>query len=257
MSVRRLLPIHRWAALTLGLIALVSAFTGAGMAFRKQVEPIVYARSAPATCAAPLSLDELLAAARMVHPKGDIDYLRVQRAPRAPVAVRYLNKDTLYLDRCTQQLIASQNRYGGVFGILEWIHRGQWWWGGGYVMGIGAATLLFMLVGIGLYLWWPRKGRRFVDGFKLNRRLRKGPAFDMGLHRTVGAWVAIPLAVFDRHGADAPDRRGLAARPPPLARSEGGADPRRAQARRPDRDLHHRRRRAPRQCADLSVPRRP
>lgn len=195
MSFRRLLPIHRWTALTIGLVALVSAFTGAGMAFRKQVEPLVYPRTAPAACARPFSLDELLAAARMVHPKGNIDYLRVQRSPRAPVAVRYLDKDTLYLDRCTQQLIASQNRYGGFFGTLEWIHRGQWWSGGGYVMGTGAAAMLFLLVGIGLYLWWPRKGRRFRDGFKLNRRLRKGPAFDMGLHRTVGAWVAVPLAL--------------------------------------------------------------
>ena len=196
MSVRRLLPIHRWTALTLGLIALLSAVTGAGMAFREQLEPLVYPRIAPAACATPFSMDDVLASARMIHPEGNIDYVRVQNSPRAPVAVRYLDKDTLYLDRCTQQLIASQNRYGGVFGTLEWIHRGQWWpAAGGYVMGTGAAALLFLLLGIGLALWGPRKGRRLVDGFRLDRRLRKGPAFDMGLHRTVGAWVAIPLAL--------------------------------------------------------------
>jgi uncharacterized iron-regulated membrane protein len=44
-------------------------------------------------------------------------------------------------------------------------------------------------------LWWPRKRQRFRDNFKLNTKLRKGPAFDMGLHRTLGGWVAIPLAV--------------------------------------------------------------
>lgn len=196
MSIRRWIPFHRWAGLTLGLIALVSAATGAGMAFRKQLEPLVYPREAPAGCATPVGLDSILAAARMVHPKGQIDYLRVQRSVRDPVAVRFLNKDTLYLDHCTGQLLSSQNRYGGFFGTLEWIHRGQWSHAlGNVVMGSGALTLLVMLVGIGLYLWWPRKGRRFRDALKLNRKLRKGTPFQMGLHRTVGAWVAIPLAI--------------------------------------------------------------
>ena len=32
------LPVHRWLALTLGLIVLASAVTGAGMAFRKELD---------------------------------------------------------------------------------------------------------------------------------------------------------------------------------------------------------------------------
>jgi vanillate O-demethylase ferredoxin subunit len=44
-------------------------------------------------------------------------------------------------------------------------------------------------------MWWPRKERRLLDGFKLNRKLRKGTPFEMGLHRTAGAWVAVPLAI--------------------------------------------------------------
>lgn len=197
MTFRSMLPIHRWAALTLGLIALASALTGAGMAFRKQLEPLVYPRAARSSCAVPVSLDEILAAAEMAHPNGKVDYLRILRDPRQPVAVRWLNKDTLYIDRCSGQVAAEQNRYGGVFGVMEWIHRGRWVPDpvGDWIMGLGALTLLLLLLGVGLYLWWPRKNRRFIDNFKLNRKLRKGPAFDMGLHRTVGGWVAIPLAI--------------------------------------------------------------
>ena len=196
MSFRLLLPFHRWAGLTLGLVALVSAATGAGMAFRAQLEPLVYAREARITCSVPVGLDQILAAAQMVHPQGKVDYLRAQRALRDPVAVRYLDKDTLYFDHCSGQLLSSQNRYGGFFGTLEWIHRGKWSTAFGDVaMGLGALTMLCMLVGIGLYLWWPRKGRRFTDALRLNRKLRKGTPFQMGLHRTVGAWVAIPLAI--------------------------------------------------------------
>jgi uncharacterized iron-regulated membrane protein len=190
---RKLIPVHRWAGLTVGLVVLLSALTGAGMAFREQLEPIFYpgvVRTAP--CAAPLALDALAAAARQLHPAGTLDYLRVQRDPTAPVAARFVNKDTLYLDRCAAALSTSQNRYQGFFGVLEWLHRGQWAKFGGWVMGTGAVTLILMLAGIGIYLWWPRKPRRFSQGFTVSRKI-KGPAFNIGLHRMVGAWVAVPL----------------------------------------------------------------
>src|SRR5258708_2336506 len=193
MSFKGMLPIHRWAALTLGLVALVSAATGMGLSFRKQLEPAVYPRTAHAPCNALVSLDGVLAAAQMAHPKGKVDYLRILRDPLQPVAVRWVNKDTVYIDRCSGQVVAEQNRYGGLFGAMEWIHRGRWAPEpfGDAVMGLGAASLLFILLGIGLYLWWPRGNRRFVDNFKLNRKLRKGPAFDMGLHPTIGAYIPL------------------------------------------------------------------
>ena len=197
MSFRSMLPVHRWAALTLGLLVLLSAATGAGMAFRKQLDPILYPRAAAAPCAAPVNLDQIHSAAKMAHPKGKIDYFRILEDPRQPVAVRWLNKDTLYFDRCSGQVVAEQNRYSGIFGVMEWLHRGRWLPDpvGDFVMGAGALNLLGALLGLGIYLWWPRKGRSFLQNFKLNTKLRKGPPFDMGLHRTIGGWVAVPLAI--------------------------------------------------------------
>lgn len=197
MSFRTMLPLHRWAALTVGLLALVSAFTGAGMVFRKQLDPVIYPRAARSSCTAPMSLDVLLAEAQKAHPKGKVDYVRILQDSRQPLEIRWMNKDTLYLDRCSAAIIAEQNRYAGLFGTMEWIHRGRWLPEpvGDYAMGLSALNLLFILLGVGLYLWWPRKRQRFRDNFKLNMKLRKGSAFDMGLHRTVGGWVAIPLAV--------------------------------------------------------------
>jgi len=197
MSFRSILPIHRWAALTVCLLALVSAFTGAGMVFRKQLDPIIYPRTTASPCTAPVVLDALLAAAQKAHPQGKVDYVRILRDTRQPVEIRWMNKDTLYVDRCSGKIVAEQNRYAGIFGILEWIHRGRWLPepAGDYVMGISAINLLFLLLAAGLYLWWPRKKQRFLDNFKLNMKLRKGPPFDMGLHRTIGGWVALALAV--------------------------------------------------------------
>ena len=196
MKLRRaLLPYHRWIGLTLGLIALLSAATGAGMAFRKQLDPILYpALTKPTACVGTASLDRVIERARSLHASGRIDYVRIQPARRAPIAVRFLNKDTLYFDRCTGAPVGEQNRYRGLFGTLEWLHRGIWIYGGNIVMGLGALALIAMLVGIGLFLWWPRSPRRFSQGFALNRKL-KGPAFNLGLHRTIGAWIAVPLLV--------------------------------------------------------------
>ncbi|HJP68303.1 MAG TPA: PepSY domain-containing protein, partial [Sphingomicrobium sp.] len=193
MSFRTVLPIHRWAALTIGMLALVSAFTGLGMIFRKQLDPVIYPRAVRSSCQAPLPLDALLAAAQKAHPKGKVDYIRILQDSRQPVEIRWMNKDTLYVDRCSSKIVADQNRYGGFFGTMEWIHRGRWLPepAGDYLMGTSALNLLFVLLALGAYLWWPRKRQRFRDNFKLNTKLRKGPAFDMGLHRTIGGWIAL------------------------------------------------------------------
>lgn len=190
-----LLPVHRWVGMTLGLIVLVSAVTGAGMAFRNSLDPLVYPKQFHAgACAAPLPMDAFVAAARRLHPAGAVDYLRIRGEADAPVAVRFTNKDTLYLDRCTAQLSASQNRYEGVFGQLEQIHRMVFFPNGGWLMGAGAICMLVLMGGVGLYLWWPRTPRRFLQGFVLDRRL-KGRGFTLGLHRTVGGWAALMLMV--------------------------------------------------------------
>lgn len=59
------LGVHRWFGLTLGLIVKVSAFTGAGMAFRKQLDPLIYPHLFKASpCAHPLPLARLVRAAK-------------------------------------------------------------------------------------------------------------------------------------------------------------------------------------------------
>lgn len=196
MSLRRkLIPVHRWVGLTFGLVVMLSALTGAGLAFRGHLDPVVYPHLSQASaCDHALPLDTFVEAARRLHPKGKLDYLRIVAGNDTPVIARFLNKDTLYFDRCTAARVASQNRYAGVFGTLEWLHRGRWLGIGDYVMGSGALALLILLAGVGLFLWWPRKPRRFAQGFTVSTKA-KGPAFTIGLHRAVGGWIAIPLLI--------------------------------------------------------------
>lgn len=208
------LPIHRWLALTLGVIVLASAVTGAGMAFRKELDPLVYSRMLHAsTCGDRLPLDAFVARARALHPKGQIDYIRLLDHADAPVILRFTDKDTFYFDGCTGEVLGQQNRYGGVFGQLERIHRFAFIPNGGWLMGTGAFVLAIALVAGGLIVWWPRSPRRLRDVLKLNTAL-KGRAFELDLHRTLGAYAAVPLLLsaltglptaFDwvRHGVDA------------------------------------------------------
>jgi uncharacterized iron-regulated membrane protein len=183
------LRVHRWVGLTLGLVVMVSAFTGAGMAFRNQLDPHVYPQLFQASaCAKPLPLQRVVASAKTALPKSKLVYIRVFPAGEAPAAVRFTHTDTVYVDRCTGLVTGAQNRYAGIFGSLEFIHRGQWAQAGGTLMGVGALSVVLILGAGGVFLWWPRNLRHFGRGFVMNRRL-KGPALTLVLHRTTGAWV--------------------------------------------------------------------
>lgn len=190
-----LIPVHRWTGLTLGVIVLISALTGAGMAFRGSLDPVVNRGQFHATaCAAPLPLDRLIDAAKTAHPTSGVDYIRLRAGADAPAAIRFFNKDTLYVDRCTGAITASQNRYQGFFGALELVHRMVFIPNGGWIVGIGAFGLVFILGLMGIYLWWPRAPRRFAQGWVVDRRL-KGTMFTLGLHKTIGVWAVLILMV--------------------------------------------------------------
>jgi uncharacterized iron-regulated membrane protein len=189
------LPLHRWFGLTLGLVVMVSAFTGAGMAFRNQLDPLVYPQLfAASRCAQPLPLARLVRSAKAAKPKRKLVYIRVFPAGEAPSAVRFAGNDTVFVDRCTGLVTGAQNRYAGIFGSLEFIHRGQWSPVGGDFMGVGALSVVLILGMGGVFLWWPRNLRRFGRGFVIDRRL-KAPALTLVLHRTTGAWVVTFLMI--------------------------------------------------------------
>ncbi len=192
---RLLLPIHRWIGMTLGLVVLASAITGAGMAFRKELDPVVYAGllKAPA-CASRLPLDAFVSRARLLRPREKLDYIRLLDRADAPVILRFADKETLYFAPCSGVLLGHQNRYEGFFGRLEQLHRFAYVKNGGWLMGAGALSALFVMAVGGVLIWWPRAPRRFADGLRLNTRL-KGAAFELDLHRTLGAWAAIMIAV--------------------------------------------------------------
>ena len=106
--------------------------------------------------------------------------------------IRFGNKDTLFVDRCSGRVNASQNRYEGVFGVLEWVHRAIFMQNGSVIMGIGAVAALLIMGAAGVYIWWPRKPLNFIQGWVVDRRL-KGLMLTLGLHKAIGAWAVVAL----------------------------------------------------------------
>lgn len=192
---RWLLPVHRWVGLTVGLVVTIVALTGAMMMFRPQIEPLMDGGllSVP-QCEGRASLDAMAAQTRQIHPAGEIDFVHVSYpdvgASRSPSTwIRFIDKETYYFNPCTGALLGSQNRYKGVFGTMEKIHRFRFMPNGSLVT--GASALIFALITVlaGLFVWAPTKLKNWRKAARFNPKLR-GTARRVNMHRVIGVFVA-------------------------------------------------------------------
>ena len=190
------LTIHRWTGLTVGLILVFLALTGVSMAFRSEIEPIVDAGllQVNSRCASRLPLDDLAARARLSHPGETVAQVETSTGP-GPTIVRFADMNGVYFDACTGHVLGQQNRWGGFFGTIEWLHRLRFVGDTDVSETIGgsvAFVALVVMVAGGLFVWWPRTWKAFRNGIKFRFNLR-GRAFDMSLHRSAGFYVAAVL----------------------------------------------------------------
>jgi vanillate monooxygenase ferredoxin subunit len=186
------LPVHRWTSLTLGVLVLWMALTGLGLLFRMQLDPAVNRRleTVPA-CRSPLPLDEQLASARRAHPQGTLRLIGVEGSATRSSWVRFANGDTVYVDPCSGRVLGDLNKFQGVFGTLEYLHRLEFLSSASHVAA-GSAALIFALIILigGLAIWWPAslQGLRWSITF---RRRPVGRARLLRIHRATGFWVCL------------------------------------------------------------------
>lgn len=184
---------HLCAGLLVGWVVVVIALAGAVMVFRPQLEPIVYPRlfSVPAANTERVPLDVLVAQARAAYPDNKFSRLRFWAEPTRPAMIRCTNSDQIYLDPWTGEVLGQQNRYRGMFGRAEEIHR---FLSLGTTVGkniVGAAVLVFVFIIVsGLVLWLPPAWRALRAALTLRFALR-GRARWLAWHRTLGAWVGL------------------------------------------------------------------
>jgi uncharacterized iron-regulated membrane protein len=186
------LPVHRWTALTLGLVVLWMALTGLGLLFKTQVEPALDRSldTVPA-CHTPQPLDQLVARARAVHPQGVLRLVGIEGGATRSTWVRFANGDTVYLDPCSGRVLGELNKYRGLFGALEYLHRLEFLSDADHAVA-GTVALAFALVIVigGIVIWWPvsLKGLRWSVTFAMRPA---GRARLMRIHRAAGFWVCL------------------------------------------------------------------
>lgn len=192
---KQLTWLHTWTGLTLGLVIVMLAVTGAGLALRPQLERIVDRDLLRVpTCAAPLPLDELAAVARAARPADILHSIEVTLDTQAPVAVRFENRDYVYLDPCSGQILGIRNQYAGFFGTLDWLHRFLFMDKpiGKLLAGWSTAAYLVLLIVGGVVLWWPQSRAALKSAIRFNGKL-PGIARTLSLHKIVGLYTSLVL----------------------------------------------------------------
>src|SRR5260370_11991356 len=94
--------VHRWAGLTVGLLAVFLAVTGGWIVLRPLLDPLTYPQlMVIPSCARPLPVDALATAARTAHPQGDVVYVYLYPSPTASTMVRFSDADQVDVDTCS------------------------------------------------------------------------------------------------------------------------------------------------------------
>ena len=192
--------VHRWVGLTVGLVIVMMALTGSVNLFRPSLEPVVNRELLTVeACSERVPLDVLSANARSVHPAAELDYIRLiageDGAERMPATrIRFTDQEFVYLNPCTGAVLGQRERYGGVLGTIEQLHilRFREDRERSIITSVCAIIFAVILIGGGIYMWWPRGGRSVKSALKFDGRLT-GPARSLNRHKTIGVYASLIL----------------------------------------------------------------
>ncbi len=188
---RRLLSLHLWAGLTIGLVVAMLGLTGAGLVFRTKLEPrfnpeIMRVEPGPVR----LSHDLLVANARAANPMSGLAYMRTFTEPERPVMIRFKDNRTYYVNPYTGTVLGWQNRNSGIFGRLVEMHRLRYLGeAGGEVTATCALIFTFVII-TGIVLWVPATRAALKAGLVPKFKLT-GRALMFNLHRTFAIYAAL------------------------------------------------------------------
>jgi uncharacterized iron-regulated membrane protein len=197
--------LHLVAGVVAGLVIGVMSFTGAALAFEKEIiawaERDVRHVTEPGGEAKPLPLDELLTKARAAQPEVRHTSATVYADPGLAVMLNAGRTNSCYVNPYTGEVKSSEALPARRFlqAMNDW-HRWLGREGDGRAVGkaiTGACNLAFLVLALsGLYLWWPRQWTRAVLRAITWPSLRlRGKARDWNWHNAVGLWSAPVLIV--------------------------------------------------------------
>jgi len=205
MTLRKVLFwVHFGAGAVAGLVILIMSFTGVVLVFERQIAAWVdrgYRSQPPQLGASRLAIGNF-GERVCANPSPPLSGIRVQADPRMPVEVSYGRDRIVYFDSYTgREMGVGSERTRHFFTTVESWHR---WFGvpdehrsvGRMVTGVCNLAFL-VLVGTGVFLWWPRdwSWQRLRAAITFRWPLSAGRARDWNWHTVTGFWCAIPLLV--------------------------------------------------------------
>ncbi|MGE3541034.1 MAG: PepSY-associated TM helix domain-containing protein [Candidatus Tectimicrobiota bacterium] len=195
--------LHLVAGVVSGLVIAIMSLTGVLLAFERQL--LAYAERQVRTVAQPapgtprLDLDTLVAQARAQFPEGTPTGVTLRAAANAAVFITLGREQVVYVHPYTGAVLGTgATRLRHVFHVVTDWHRWLATEGDSRELGraiTGACNAAFVvLVGTGVYLWWPRRWSRQALRACLRPSLSlRGKARDWNWHNTVGFWSALAL----------------------------------------------------------------
>lgn len=197
------LTCHRWTALGLGWILILSGLTGSLLVVARPVDrwlhPDYFVAQQPQPAAAQVSLEALRTRlAREFGAKAAFTF----RPPRAngatmEVLVRGQWRGSLYLHPASGAEQGRRGEHDSVVSLLHGLHSALWLGQTGEAILALAAFIYLLLAVSGIVLWWPRR-------WPPSLRIAFGKGFmraSFDLHRTGGIVFALLLAVSMATGA--------------------------------------------------------
>lgn len=202
-SLRRLwLQCHRWTALCLGWVLILSGITGSLLVMARPMDRWLhpeYFESAPQAVHRQVSLESLrqrLAGEFGLHASFTFRPPREQ-GETLQVLVRGGWKGTLYFDPSSGNEQGRRGENEGFVSLLYGLHSALWLQQTGKAVLACTALAYLLLLVSGLVLWWPRK-------WPLSLRIEFGKGMSRALfdvHRTGGVVLALALALCIGSGA--------------------------------------------------------
>jgi vanillate O-demethylase ferredoxin subunit len=191
-----MLVVHRWTGLTVGLLLIFLAITGLALVFRPQLATVVDHELAVPACSTPLPLDDLIARAEAAHPQARLTRVEIASEGTNATMIRFADKEMVFVDPCSGNVLVQQKQWSGPLGVIEMLHRFRFTDvpTANFITGGTAIVASLLLVGLGLFVWWPATLRALKGSFKLRTHL-KGRAFDLNLHRTVGVYTGVVILI--------------------------------------------------------------
>lgn len=196
--------LHLAAGLIGGIAIGIMCFTGAALAFEKQLvawsERDARRVEAPANTAR-LPLAELTQRIRTAHPDAKPTAIVVSADPRDAVTFQLGRDSALYANPYTGDVRTPvSTRVHDVLHALEEWHRWLALSGDHRPLGKtinGACNLAFCFLALsGLYLWWPRRlSWRSIRAVAVFNWRLTGKARDFNWHNSLGLWAAPVLIV--------------------------------------------------------------